>query len=114
MTTFEHIKEGDAVTRMLAGIIPMQMRVTAVDEKLIYCGVVIHENKEHTVDGDPWMFDRVTGAEEDPDLGWGAEQGITGSYLVADDPRQDAAEKPQVESRTSVIGKKASRVFRRR
>jgi hypothetical protein len=62
---FAHIKEGDAVVRMLAGLIPMKMKVTRVDT-LIRCG--------------PWSFSRINGAEIDDDLGWTETR--TGSYLT--------------------------------
>ena len=58
---------GDIVTRRLAGVVPMQLRVTSVDDTLLYCG--------------PWTFDRDTGAEVDEDLGWGPTPG-TGSMIV--------------------------------
>lgn len=63
--TFEHVKEGDTVTRLICGFLPMELKVTKVDEKLIHCG--------------DWTFDKVTGAEVDEDLGWTAYQ--TGSVL---------------------------------
>ena len=63
--TFEYVKEGDTVTRMICGIMPMELKVTKVDDKLIHCG--------------SWTFDRVTGGEVDEDLGWTAYQ--TGSVL---------------------------------
>jgi len=44
---------GDIVTRLLAGTIPMDLRVTAVDARFIYCGPV----------GSGWKFDRSSGAE---------------------------------------------------
>jgi len=62
---FEHIKPGDQVTRLICGTMPMELKVTKVDDKLIHCG--------------PWTFDRVTGGEVDEDLGWTAHQ--TGSVL---------------------------------
>jgi hypothetical protein len=66
---FESVKTGDVVTRMLAGVIPCELNVTDVDDKLIHCG--------------PWTFDRVTGAEVDEDLGWGPGPGQhTGSFLT--------------------------------
>ena len=68
MASFEHVKVGDVVTRMLAGT-PMKLNVVGVTETLIDCG---------------WKFDRKTGMEVDEDLGWGPEFGITGSYLRAD------------------------------
>lgn len=49
--TFEYIKAGDTVTRMLAGTIPMELKVTAITEDRIVCG--------------DWEFDRVTGHEID-------------------------------------------------
>lgn len=64
--TFEHVKEGDVVTRMICGTMPMEMKVTKVDDRLIHCGA--------------WTFDRITGAEVDEDLGWGPV--ATGSVLL--------------------------------
>jgi hypothetical protein len=55
MSKFHHVKVGDSVTRMLAGTIPMPLKVTEVSETLITCGW--------------WQFDRETGVEEDPELG---------------------------------------------
>lgn len=75
MTNFFHVKVGDTVTRMLAGKIPMELPVTKVDDKLIYCGF---DDPEQA-----WTFDRVGGIEVDHDLRWGPEYGATGSYLVA-------------------------------
>lgn len=59
--------EGQKVIRMLAGTIPIPMKVTSVHEGLVSCG--------------PWTFDDETGVEEDPELGWGTSSGITGSYI---------------------------------
>ncbi len=59
------MKIGDSVTRMLAGSIPMPLKITAIDDKFIHCGW--------------WKFDKTTGAEVDEDLGWDANG--TGSYL---------------------------------
>ena len=69
---FTYVRVGDTVRRMLAGTVPMDLKVTEVDETLIYCGARDMG----------WTFDRRTGAEVDTDLGWGPEEGITGSYLV--------------------------------
>lgn len=66
---FTDVKVGDTVHRMLAGIIPMDLVVGNVDDTLIHC------------EGG-WMFERSTGFEHDPDLGFGSEYGFTGSYLV--------------------------------
>lgn len=73
MADFTHVKAGDTVTRMLAGKIPMKLKVTEVTDDLI-----------KTAGG--WDFDRKTGAEEDPALGWGVKFGVTGSFLVEDKP----------------------------
>lgn len=67
---FSHIKVGDKVTRMLAGIIPMDLIVSEVTEKTIICG--------------SWTFNKKTGAEIDEDCGWN-DQG-TGSILVPKNP----------------------------
>jgi hypothetical protein len=61
------IEIGQFVTRMLAGEIEMQLRVTAITEDRIICG--------------GWEFDRLTGAEIDDDLGWGPPPRMTGSYI---------------------------------
>ena len=68
---FEHVKAGDKVTRMLAGTIPVELNVTEVTDTEILCG-------PRDVG---WMFDRVTGAEIDEDLGWGPPPKMTGSFL---------------------------------
>lgn len=65
----EDIKAGDTVTRMLAGAVPMELKVDKVDEEYIHCG--------------PWKFSRKTGAEIDDELGW--DESTTGSYLKTDD-----------------------------
>lgn len=64
MSKFEDVKVGDTVTRMIAGSIPMVLKVTAVDE-YIHCG--------------PWKFSRKTGAEIDEEIGW--DESTTGSVL---------------------------------
>lgn len=64
MSKFEEVKAGDTVTRMIAGSIPMVLKVTAVDE-YIHCG--------------PWKFSRKTGAEIDEEIGW--DESTTGSVL---------------------------------
>ena len=64
----DEIKVGDTVTRMIAGSIPMVLKVTAVDE-YIHCG--------------PWKFSRKTGAEIDEEIGW--DESTTGSVLKLED-----------------------------
>jgi hypothetical protein len=72
VTDLTQIRAGDVVSRLLGGH-PMGLKVTSVDENLIYCGKP----------GVGWSFDRVTGVEVDEEIGWGPQFGITGSYLVA-------------------------------
>jgi hypothetical protein len=61
------VKVGDTARRMLAGVVPMQLKVTEVTDTEIVCG--------------DWRFDRATGAEIDEGLGWGPPPLITGSYI---------------------------------
>ena len=72
MLPISSVKKGDTVRRMLAGTIPMDVKVTDLTEEKILCG------KE----GDGWEFDRRTGAEIDDFLGWGAPPKMTGSFLA--------------------------------
>lgn len=64
---FRHVKVGDTVRRMLAGVVPMDLVVSEIDDQLIHCG--------------DWTFDRDTGAEVDLELGWDGKT-KTGSYLT--------------------------------
>ena len=48
------MKIGGTVTRMLAGVIPMDLKITDITEDKIVCG--------------PWEFDKVTGIEIDEDI----------------------------------------------
>ena len=73
---FRDIKVGDVVTRMLAGQIPMQLRVTDIDDNFIYCG-----------GPEGWKFDKKTCMEVDEELGWGNDG--SGSYLVIEDNSVD-------------------------
>lgn len=65
---FKHVKVGDIVHRDFSGKI-YQIRMTAVDDKLITAGM-------------GWQFDRETGVEEDEVLQWGVKYGRTGSRIV--------------------------------
>jgi len=51
-SSFRHIKKEDTIFRMLAGCIPMKLRVSKIDDSLI-----------HAVGG--WTFNRDTGVEID-------------------------------------------------
>ena len=62
---------GDTVTRMLAGTIPIKLKVTQITPEKIVC--------------DLWEFDPATGAEIDDDLGWGPPPLITGSYIILEE-----------------------------
>ena len=77
ITNFTHVKVGDIVTRMLAGVIPCKLKVTEVTDTLIISGT----------EECNWSFDRDTGAEVDEYLGWGIrdDNGVmspTGSCLI--------------------------------
>ena len=66
---FSDLKEGDTVTRLLAGVVPMTMTVESVDDTLIYMK-------------GGWKFDRKNGFEVDEELAWGVKSGYTGSFLT--------------------------------
>jgi hypothetical protein len=51
---YESIKVGDIIIRMIAFVLPIELTVTAVDEKVITTGA--------------WRFDRKTGIEIDEDI----------------------------------------------
>lgn len=71
MSRFDHLKVGDEVTRMLAGSIPMKLKVIAIEDGVLTCGA--------------WTFDQATGAEIDDDLNWGPPPKRTGSFLKAEE-----------------------------
>lgn len=73
---FEHLEVGSKVVRLLGGVLPMQMVVSSVTDKVITCQPV-----GTTID---YTFDRNLGYEIDEDLGWPRIVGKTitsGSYL---------------------------------
>jgi hypothetical protein len=65
--TFRYLRTGDQVTRFAAGQRMGELKVTLVEEHVVRCG--------------PWTFDRITGIEIDPELGWGPG-GLVGTWLV--------------------------------
>lgn len=65
--SFKHLIVGDKVYRLLAGTIPMEMTVTAVNMGYIKCGL--------------YTFDRATGVEEYAPFKWGVNFGTSGSVL---------------------------------
>lgn len=68
MLKFGHVQIGDSVTRLLAGTIPMSLKV-------------VHVTEDRIITGGGWEFDRATGAEIDDDLDWGPPPKSTGSFL---------------------------------
>ncbi len=66
MYMLDKMTVGDTITRMLAGVVPMKLKITEITPKHIVCGA--------------WKFHRITGAEVDEDLGW---DGLShsGSYI---------------------------------
>lgn len=61
------MKVGDVITRMLAGTIPMKLKITEITDDQIICGA--------------WQFDKATGAEIDDHLNWGPPPKMTGSFI---------------------------------
>ena len=61
----QEVQVGDTVTRMLAGAVPMPLKVTGVTEDRIYCG--------------PWEFSRRNGAEIDEEMDWDEQH--SGSFI---------------------------------
>lgn len=74
---FDDLKPGDEVYRYLAGELPMKMVVREIKDDLIVCDA---KQADGSVFPGGWTFS-MRGIEEDSDLGWGEEQGVTGSYL---------------------------------
>lgn len=64
--SYRDVEVGDVVLRLLAGVIPMSLIVTKVDDKLIYCGTDDAPGTMEPVHG--WTFDRDTGVEVDEDI----------------------------------------------
>lgn len=67
---------GEIVTRMLAGSVPMQLRISRVTETSLFC-----KPPDAPDFPDEWEFDKATGAEIDDYLQWGPKFGRTGSFL---------------------------------
>jgi hypothetical protein len=65
--SYQDLKVGDEVIRLLGGCLEVRLVVTEVTDTEIRCG--------------DWSFCRKTGAEIDEDLQWGPKYGRTGSYL---------------------------------
>jgi hypothetical protein len=91
--TFNHIKAGDKVTRMLAGIVPMELKVVHVDDRYIYAGAPWEEGTPPE-DYAGWKFDKTYGYEVDEGIGWGVpgpDGAITptGSFLVLPAKREE-------------------------
>lgn len=82
--SFRRLKVGDRIMRSLAGM-PMPMQVTAVDDKVVTCAAV---NKDGSLFYGGWQFDRDLGCEEDHELGWGREFGVSGSHLQKQETMQ--------------------------
>lgn len=78
--SFRHLKPGDRVIRMLAGIQPMTMEVTRVDDGVITCAAVQDDGSLFRGD---WTFNADNGGEIDEDLGWDPPRTPTGSILKA-------------------------------
>ena len=77
MNPYHTIQTGDRLTRMLGGKVPMLVTVTGVN---YLAG---------TLTAGAWLFNRDTGMEIDPAMGWDGVNS-TGSTLRAPDPKMDA------------------------
>lgn len=73
------LQKGDRVIRYLGGI-EISGRVMLVENDTLKVAML---GTEHWPIEELWTFDRRTGAEEDPELGWGVSFGVTGSYIKA-------------------------------
>lgn len=77
--TFRDLKVGDRVNRMLGdGRLFMEMEVTEVKDDVVVCAAV--KDGRIAFRG-RWEFHRDAGCEEDHELGWGKQFGVTGTYL---------------------------------
>jgi hypothetical protein len=72
--TFRYLSVGAWVTLAAAGQPIGQSEVSAVDDRLVHCGL--------------WAFDRVTGIEVDPELGLGLG-GRIGAWLIHPNDEDD-------------------------
>lgn len=72
---FAHLKVGDTVIRLLAGVVPMPITVFEITNGVVKCRIP-------EIGDDYWQFDLQTGDEIDAELGWGPPPLRTGSCLV--------------------------------
>lgn len=80
---FTAAQAGDIVSRQMGESGPiMKLRVIKVNTQMLYCGPVEMDDAAACKAALIWTFDRKTGVEEDPGLGWGVAFGITGTNLV--------------------------------
>jgi hypothetical protein len=71
------IKVGYTLERAISGVIPMDVIVGKIDDKLIYCG-----SADGFISWDQgWKFSKANGYEVDDDLGWDGTT-VTGTYLT--------------------------------
>lgn len=85
MKSFDYLKKGDQVVRMLAGTIPCPLIVLDIRDGRIICGNGVITGTEPGDMNEGWSFDIATGAEIDEFLNWGPPPKMTGSYLVHKD-----------------------------
>lgn len=80
--SFRDLKPGDHVIRMLAGVLPMEMRVLRIEGDTLVCFPV--EASDFMNESDPgscYTFNRDNGGEIDLELGWNPPHTMTGSIL---------------------------------
>lgn len=80
--TLQEAQPGDIATRMLAGTIPMDLKIAKIHEGLVFCVPPADDNPYNIDEYNGWTFDQETGVEEDAELGWGKNYGVTGSIIT--------------------------------
>lgn len=111
MSDFKYVKEGDVVTRMVAGTTACRLKITSVDDEYLYSNVAINPENgdEDPISGVPWAFSRDTGAEHDPSLDLGK---LIVSHLVHEDGSRHPSIHPEnIASREEVMGAKMARLM---
>lgn len=82
--SFENLKKGDKVNRMLGGGLLMHP-VTVMGHNQGGLIIAAAPGTEHWPLDELWTFDPKTGAEVDEGLEWGPKFGRTGTYLQHDE-----------------------------
>lgn len=80
MPHFLDVKPGDRVFRSMIGNISVGwLTVVKVDDELIYAGI---PGTAMMQPEEAWTFDRLSGIEEDPEIGFGTATGLIATWLT--------------------------------